>query len=210
MKVLLINGSPDQRGCTYTALREVEKELNAQNIETEIIQIGRRSVSGCICCRKCHITGKCVIDDIVNTVAEKLHAADGLVVGTPVYYGSANGSVISLLDRLFTVGGYSFAYKAAAAVVSLRRTGAIGTFNTLNDYFARSYMPIVPSQTWNVVYGQTPEEILQDAEGIQTLKILADNMAWMLRCFENGRRYGINPPKVEAHINHSVSMKNHD
>lgn len=197
MKVLLINGSPNSSGCTYTALCEAARQLEKNGIETEIFHIGKKPVSGCIGCRSCKKTGKCVFDDIVNVAAEKMRECDGLIVGSPVYYASANGSVISFLDRFFYSAGSDFIYKPAAAVCSARRAGTTATLDELNKYFAINQMPIVSSQYWNMVHGNTPEQVAQDEEGLQIMRTLANNMAWLLKCIEAGKKDGIVPVREE-------------
>lgn len=198
MKVLMLNGSPRKSGCTFTALGEVAKELHNQGIETEIVQIGTAGIHGCIGCGTCKDRHSCVFtDDIVNECVEKMRQADGLVVGSPVYYASANGSLISLLDRMFYVGGSYFAGKPAAAIASARRTGTTATVDELNKYFTISQMPVVSSTYWNVVHGNCVEDVLKDEEGLQTMRNLARNMAWLLKCIACGRENGIEMPKAE-------------
>ena len=165
MKVLLINGSPHANGCTYTALCEVEKELNKSDIETEIIHVGNKDIRGCIACGNCRKNGKCVFDDMVNEVAPKFTECDGIVVGSPVYYASANGNLISFMDRLFYSNACDKNMKVGAAVVSARRGGCSSTFDELNKYFTIAGMPVASSQYWNSVHGNTPEEVLKDEEG---------------------------------------------
>jgi len=186
MKVLLLNGSPHPNGCTYTALREVASELEAVGIETEIFQVGS-GISGCRGCSACRTLGKCVIDDAVNAVAEKMKTADGLIVGSPVHYASAGGDITSFLDRLFYSAKGVFAHKPGAAVVSARRAGTTFALDQLNKYFMISQMPVVSSQYWNMVHGNTPEQVMQDTEGIQIMHTLGKNMAWLLRCIEAGK-----------------------
>lgn len=197
MKVLFINGSPHQQGCTYTALREVADTLEANGVETDFIHLGTTAVSGCIACRQCKATGRCVFKDKVNEVLDKLSDIDGIVVGSPVYYGSASGQLTAFLDRLFFAGGTSFSGKLGAAVVSCRRGGASAAFDQLNKYFMMNCMTVVSSQYWNQVHGNTPEEVRKDEEGIQTMKILGTYMAWLLKCIELGKNYGIDKPKRE-------------
>ena len=181
MKVLLFNGSPHRAGCTYTALHEVEKQLHKHGIETEIYQVGAQPVAGCIGCGKCSDGNGCIFDDGVNTLAARLDEFDALVVGSPVYYAGPNGSLCALLDRLFYSCSDRLAYKPAAAVAVCRRGGASATFDRLNKYFTISNMPVVSSQYWNSVHGRLPGEAAQDAEGLQTMRVLARNMARMLR-----------------------------
>jgi len=197
MKVLLINGSPNPAGCTFTALSEVAKQLEINGIETEIFHIGKKPISGCISCGGCKKTGKCVFNDAVNAAAEKMQECDGIIVGSPVYYASANGSLISFLDRLFYSASSSFIYKPAAAVCSARRAGTTATLDELNKYFSINQMPVVSSQYWNMVHGNTPEQVAQDKEGLQIMRTLANNMAWLLKCIEAGKKEGIVPVKEE-------------
>ena len=200
MKVLLLNGSPNERGCTYTALCEVEKSLQRHAIETKIVHVAQKPVPGCIACGKCFETGTCVFDDQVNEVAAQLDGIDGLVVGSPVYYASASGQITAFLDRLFFSSGRKLAKKPGAAIVSCRRGGATAAFDQLNKYFTINNMPVVSSQYWNQVHGNTPEEVLQDAEGLQTMRTLGENMAWLLRCIEAGRKAGVPEPQYEKKI----------
>ena len=197
MKVMLLNGSPKANGNTRAALEECARELNKCGVETELVDIGAGSVPGCTACGACTRLGKCVIDDAVNVFRAKLAAADGLVVGTPVYYASPNGSLISFMDRLFFSGSGDFAHKPAAAVAVARRAGTVASFDVLNKYFTISEMPVVASSYWNDVFGQTPGQAGADAEGMQTMRNLARNMAWMLKCIELGRANGVNPPENE-------------
>ena len=194
MKVLLVNGSFHEKGCTYTALCEVEKALNANGIQTEIYQIGN-ATSGCRGCRACKKLGKCVIDDGVNEFVEKAANFDGFVFGSPVYYASAAGALVGFMDRAFYSGGRNFAYKPAAAVVSCRRAGASTTFDVINKYFTINNMPVVGSNYWNEIHGNTAEEAAQDEEGLQTMRVLGNNMAWLLKCIELGKIEGLEPVK---------------
>ena len=194
MKVLLVNGSFHEKGCTYTALCEVAKALNANGIQTEIYQIGN-ATSGCRGCRACKKLGKCVIDDGVNEFVEKAANFDGFVFGSPVYYASAAGALVSFMDRAFYSGGRNFAYKPAAAVVSCRRAGASTTFDVINKYFTINNMPVVGSNYWNEIHGNTAEEAAQDEEGLQTMRVLGNNMAWLLKCIELGKLEGLEPVK---------------
>ena len=194
MKVLLVNGSFHEKGCTYTALCEVAKALNANGIQTEIYQIGN-ATSGCRGCRACKKLGKCVIDDGVNEFVEKAANFDGFVFGSPVYYASAAGALVSFMDRAFYSGGRNFAYKPAAAVVSCRRAGASTTFDVINKYFTINNMPVVGSNYWNEIHGNTAEEAAQDEEGLQTMRVLGNNMAWLLKCIELGKIEGLEPVK---------------
>ncbi len=200
MKVLLVNGSPHRNGCTYTALQEVEKELNAAGVETEIFWIGTRPISGCLGCGQCLKTGRCFMDDPVNEFLEKATEADGFVFGSPVHYASISGALSSFMDRTFYGKGKIFRYKPAAGIVSCRRGGSTAAFDQLIKYFTISSMPVVSSKYWNMVHGNTPDEVRQDEEGMQVMRELGRNMAWMLKCFEAGRAAGIEPPKKEIPI----------
>ena len=200
MKVLLVNGSPHAQGCTYTALREVAAALENQGIETELFQVGTKPISGCLGCGACIKTGKCVIDDVVNEFVEKAKDADGFVFGSPVHYAGASGAITSFMDRAFYGKGAVYANKPAAAVMSCRRGGATATLDQLNKYFTISNMPIVSSQYWNMVHGNTPDEVRQDAEGMQTMRTLGINMAWLLKCIEAGKAAGIAMPEREAKV----------
>ncbi len=199
-KVLLINGSPHQRGCTYTALREVASTLEKKGIETEIYQIGTKPVAGCIACGHCSRTGRCIYDDGVNEIASRIDEYAALVVGSPVYYSGASGQICSLLDRLFYTAGNRMAGKLGAAVVSCRRGGATAAFERLNKYFEISSMHTVGSQYWNQVHGHTPEDVLKDEEGLQTMRTLAQNMAWLIKCIEEGDREGVKRPVYEKRL----------
>lgn len=199
MNVILINGSPHANGCTFTALNEVAKTLNNEGIATEIIHVGNKAVRGCIACRKCKTTGKCVFDDIVNEVAPKFKECDGIVIGSPVYFASANGTLVSFIDRLFYSMTTDKSMKVGASVVSCRRGGNTATFDELNKYFTISNMPVVSSQYWNMVHGNTPEEVSQDAEGLQTMRTLGRNMAFLIKSIRLGKEaYGL--PEKEEHI----------
>lgn len=198
MKVLLVNGGPHKEGCTYTALKEVEKELNNEGIETEIFWVGVKPISGCIACGKCSEIGKCVFDDVVNEFAEKCKDADGFVFGTPVHYASASGAITSFMDRLFySASSDIFRLKPAATIVSARRAGTTSTMDQLNKYFSINQMPIISSRYWNMVHGNNPKEVKQDEEGMQIMRILGRNMAYHLKCQEAGRKAGINMPEKE-------------
>jgi len=187
MKVLLICGSPRSKGNTYIALSEVASALEANGIETEIVSIGAKAVQGCIACYKCNELDRCVFtDNLYNTVRDKMKDADGLIVGSPVYYAGPNGSLCALLDRLFFSASELFEYKPAAAVAACRRGAASSTFDRLNKYFTISNMPVVPSQYWNSVHGLMAGEAAEDAEGLQTMRTLGKNMAWMLKNQESG------------------------
>lgn len=188
MKVLLINGSPHEKGCTYTALSEVAKVLESEGVETEIFHIGKGPVHGCVACGGCAKLGKCVFDDDpANEMMRLMGEADGIIVGSPVYYAGPNGALCALLDRVFFAGG-GFPFKPAAAVVSARRGGTTAAFERLNKYFTMNRMPIVSSQYWNSVHGSAPEDVRQDAEGLQTMRTLGYNMAWMLKSIAEGKQ----------------------
>lgn len=198
MKVILINGSPKAAGCTYTALKEAEKTLNSNGIETEIFQVGRNPVSGCLGCGGCLKTGKCVIDnDPVNEFLQKASQADGFIFGSPVHFASASGALTSFMDRAFYGRTKLFQGKPAAAVLSCRRGGASAAFDQINKYFTISCMPVVSSQYWNQVHGNTPEEVVKDLEGMQTMRTLANNMSWLLKCIDAGAKSGITYPVNE-------------
>ena len=202
MKVLLINGSPKPKGCTYTALCEIAKELENENIETEIFHIGNNPIRGCISCGGCSKTdtGKCAFDDdTVNIALEKAKDADAFIFGSPVHYAGASGQMTSFLDRFFYAGD-GFNYKPGAAIVSCRRGGATAAFEQLNKYFTISNMPIVSSQYWNMVHGNTPEEVKQDLEGMQTMRTLGKNMAWLLKSIQAGINAGVTLPKKEKRV----------
>ena len=198
MKVLLVNGSPRAAGCTNTALEEVAKTLGEAGIETEIFWLGAKPVQDCVACGKCRELKKCVFDDVVNTLIEKAKTADGFVFGSPVYYAHPSGRVQSALDRAFYAGKYAFAGKPGAAVVSARRGGTAASFDVINKYFGISSMPVVSSTYWNMVYGNTPDEVRRDEEGMQTMRNLGRNMAYLLRCIEAGKAAGIEAPAQEG------------
>ena len=189
MKALLINGSPHAKGCTYTAPSELKHTLEAEGIETELIHVGNQDVRGCIACGQCRKLGKCVFDDVVNEVASKLAEADAFVIGAPVYYSSPAGGAISFMDRLFfSTFNVDKTMKVGAAVVTCRRGGNTASFDVLNKYFSISGMPIASSQYWNMVYGGSAEEVLKDAEGLQTMRTLGRNMAFMIKSIQLGKQ----------------------
>lgn len=198
MKVVLINGSPNEKGCTYTALKEVADELQRQGVEAEIVHIGKAPVRGCLGCGGCRKTGRCVFDDAVNTLAETLIQADGLVFGSPVFYAGISGQLKCFMDRLFYSRGAQLSGKPAAAVVSARRGGCVSAFDDINRFFTINRMPVVSSQYWNQVHGNTPDEVRKDEEGLQILRTLARNMAWLLKNLEAGREAGVPEPEREA------------
>jgi multimeric flavodoxin WrbA len=194
MKVLLINGSPKSEGCTYTALMEVASALKANDIETELFHIGGEAQRGCLGCVKCRELGKCVFgDDMCNELVSKIIAADGIVIGSPVYFSGPNGALCALLDRVFFCSAGEFKHKPAACVVSCRRGGASAAFDRLNKYFTIAQMPVVSSQYWNSVHGFTPDDVRRDLEGLQVMRTLGNNMAWLLKNIESGSP----PPESE-------------
>lgn len=197
MKVLIINGSPRKEGNTAVALDEVRKTLVAEGIETETVHVGHKDIHGCIACGKCKETGKCVFSDIVNEVAPKFAEADGLVIGSPVYYASPAGTMLSFLDRLFYSTPFDKTMKVGAAVAVCRRGGAGTTFDVLNKYFTICGMPVASSQYWNSVHGRLPGEAAQDVEGLQTMRTLGRNMAFLVKSIALGKQqYGL-PEKEE-------------
>jgi multimeric flavodoxin WrbA len=201
MKVLLINGSPHKHGCTYTALAEIVKELDKEQIESEIYPIGTDPIRGCIGCGRCRQTRRCsYTQDIVNTVLEKAEASDGFFFGSPVHYASAGGAMTALMDRLFFADSQAFAYKPGASVVSARRGGTTAAYDQLNKYIGISKMIMVPSQYWNMVHGNTPEEVAQDREGLQIMRTLGKNMAWLLKLLASGAQNGVPLPVEEEHV----------
>lgn len=199
MKVLMLNGSSRANGCTFTALSEAAAVLEKEGIACEIVQLGTEPIRDCTGCGACaKLGGKCTFDDdIVNEVIEKAKEADGFIFGTPVYYAHPSGRILSLLDRAFFAGGGAFAHKPAAAVASARRAGTTASVDVLNKYFTINQMPVVASTYWNMVHGQKAEEVRQDLEGLQTMRNLAKNMAWLLKCIEAGKEKGIVPPMAE-------------
>lgn len=198
MKVLLVNGSPHEAGCTYTALSEVGEALRAEGVDTEMIWLGNKPVEDCIACGKCRELGKCVFDDVVNELIGRAKEADGFVFGSPVYYAHPSGRVLSALDRAFYAGKAAFAGKPGAGVVSARRGGTAASYDVLNKYFGISSMPVVSSTYWNMVYGNTPNEVRRDAEGMQTMRNLGRNMAYLIKCIAAGRAAGIEAPVQET------------
>lgn len=204
MKVLLINGSPRTEGNTYVALCEMEKVFKEEGIETEILHVGNQSIRGCIACGSCAKNGKCVFDDIVNEAAPKFEECDGIVVGSPVYYASANATLIAFLDRLFYSAGFDKTMKVGVSVVAARRGGLSATFDELNKYFTISGMPVASSQYWNSIHGRTAGEAKEDKEGLQTMRVLARNMTFLMKSIELGReKYGL-PQKEEKVSTHFI------
>ena len=200
MKVLLLNGSPNVNGCTARALKEVEVTLNNEGIETENICIGNKNIRGCIACGNCMKNGKCIFEDSVNEIAPKFEEADGIVVGTPVYYAHSNGTIISFLDRLFYSAKVDKRMKVGAAVISSRRAGSTSALDEINKYFTISQMPIVSSTYWNEVHGKTAEDVEKDLEGLQTMRNLGKNMAFMIKSINLGKEtYGIHETEKREH-----------
>lgn len=204
MKVLLVNGSPNKAGCTYTALSVVAKTLNEEGVDTEIFHIGKKPIAGCLGCRKCMELGRCVFNDAVNECLEKISGFDGFIFGSPVYFASSNGAMSAFMDRLFIsemcTGKNAFYMKPAAYVVSARRAGTTATFDQMNKYFTMSQMPVVSSQYWNMVHGYTPDDVMKDLEGLQIMRTLGRNMAYLLKCLEAGSKAGVALPKREEQI----------
>ena len=201
MKALLVNGSPHKEGCTYTALAEVGNALNQSGIDTDVFWIGSKPLSGCIACKSCIQKNRCVFDDAVNDFLELAGDYDGFIFGTPVHWAGASGAITSFLDRVFYAdlngGGNRFLLKPAAVVMSARRAGTTATWDQVNKYFGLMQMPIITSRYWNMVHGAKPEDVKQDAEGLQTLRVLGRNMAWFLKCKEAGEKAGIQLPEQE-------------
>lgn len=199
MKVLLINGSPHAKGSTYTALHEMEKVFEENGIEVEMLHIGNQAIRGCVACGSCYKTGKCVFDDAVNEAAEKFETCDGIVVGSPVYYASANATLVAFLDRLFYSSHFDKTMKVGAAVASARRGGLTATFDELNKYFAISGMPVASGQYWNGIHGNNAEQAMQDEEGMQMMRALARNMTFLMKSIELGKeKYGL--PEKEPRV----------
>ena len=204
MKVILVNGSPHEKGCTYTALAEVASALEQEGIETDIFWIGTKAIAGCIACHGCAKTGRCVFHDKVNEFLELASAYDGYIFGSPVHWAAAGGAITSFMDRVFYTavcsGPKTFYLKPAAAVVSARRAGTTAAFEQLNKYFMLMQMPVVASQYWNMVHGVNAEEVKQDLEGLQTMRTLGRNMAFLLRCKEAGLQAGVALPQQETPV----------
>lgn len=197
MKVMLVNGSSRKNGCTGAALAEVARALHEEGIETETIWVGNAPLPDCIACGSCRKTGKCVFDDIANELAEKAESCDGFVFGSPVYYAHPSARLLAVLDRAFYSGGRHFAYKPGAAVLSARRAGTTASFDVINKYFTICSMPVVSSTYWNHVYGNQPEQVQQDKEGLMTMYNIGKNMAWLLRCIALGLENGLPHPENE-------------
>lgn len=201
MKVLLVNGSPNLKGCTYTALQEIAEVLHGEGIETEIFQLGKEPIRGCVGCNGCRkLGGECVYKDLVNTFLDKAKESDGFVFGSPVYYAAASGQITSFLDRVFYAGSSALEYKPGASIVSCRRAGSTATLDQLNKYFTINSMPIVSSHYWNMVHGNTPEEVKEDLEGMQIMRAIGHNMAWLLKVIELGKASGVTRPLPEQRI----------
>ena len=205
MKVLLLNGSPNEKGCTYTALNEMAKVLNNENIDTEIFYIGTEAIAPCRGCRACAKLEKCIINDKVNELLDKIYEYDAFVIGSPVHYASASGVISPFLDRLFYAGSRKiaknpFKHKPGVAIASCRRAGSTATLDQLNKYFLINQMPLISGRYWNMVHGNTPEEVVQDLEGMQNVRIVARNLAWHLKCKELALKNGIEPPETEEVI----------
>lgn len=201
MRVLLFNGSPRANGCTFTALSEIASVLNGQGIETEILQTGNKPVRDCIGCGGCAKTGKCAFsDDPINEWLEKAKFADGFVFGTPVYYAHPSGRILSVMDRMFYAGGQNFTHKPAAVIASARRAGTTASLDAMAKYLGITEMPVVSSTYWNMVHGNSPEEVRKDLEGMQTMRNIAKNMAWLLKCIEAGKREGIEMPSTQKTV----------
>ena len=199
MKVVLLNGSPHEKGTTFAALTEVANSLNANGIDTEIINVGNHEVSGCTVCCYCVKNNKCVKNDIVNEIIEKIQQADGVVVGSPVYFASLNGTLKCVLDRVF-FAKESFANKPAAAVAVARRAGTTATLDIINKYFMINNMPVISSCYWNMVFGSDGEQAKEDKEGMQTMRTLGENMAWIIKCIDAGKNAGVKLPNLEEKI----------
>jgi multimeric flavodoxin WrbA len=199
MKVLLINGSPNANGNTAMALHEMEKVFSEQGIETEWIHVGNMAIRGCMACQTCYKNAKCAIDDVVNEVATKFEACDGMVVGSPVYYAGANGTLTAFLDRLFYSTRFDKRMKVGAAVVAARRGGLSSTFDQLNKYFTISGMPVASGQYWNSIHGAKPGQAAEDAEGLQSMRTLANNMSFLIKSIDLGKQqFGL--PEREKHV----------
>ena len=200
MKVLFINGSPHQHGCTDTAMQEVCKQLDKHNIEHEIIWLGTKSMQGCIACNTCSSKGECVFDDLVNEVNKRADEFDALVVGGPVFYGGICAQLTAFLDRLFYSGSKKWQKKPGASIVSCRRAGNTAAYERLNMYFGINNMPIVTSRYWNLIHGSNREQALQDEEGLLTMRTLGENMAWLLKSIECGKANGVKEPEYEPPV----------
>ncbi|MBE7711819.1 MAG: flavodoxin family protein [Cyanobacteria bacterium SIG31] len=201
LKVLLFNGSPHKEGCTYTALKEIATTLEHEGIVSEIFHVGDDAIASCKACGACTKLGKCVIDDKVNEFVKLAEDFDGFIIGSPVHYASSSGATVAFLDRAFYSASRSgkkiFPHKPGAAIASARRAGTTATLDQLNKYFTINQMILVSGRYWNMVHGRTPEDVVQDVEGMQNMRFLARNMAWTLKCIQAGKNVGINPPIQE-------------
>lgn len=199
MKIILVNGSPNLKGCTYTGLEEIQFALLEEGIDSEIFQLGKKPLSGCVACGSCKTTKHCGLksDEVVNDFLKKAASADGFIFGAPVHYAGINGSMKSFLDRVFFAGSGGFRGKPGAAIVSARRGGTTAAFDDLNKFFTISEMPIVSSQYWNMIHGNTPEQVKEDHEGLQTMRTLGKNMGWLLKSIDAGKKAGIELPEKE-------------
>ena len=195
MKVMLVNGSSRENGCTAAALKETARALSEAGIETEFFFIGNVPMSDCLACGQCRKIGKCIINDCVNEFVDKARECDGFIFGSPVYYAHPSGRLLTFMDRVFYSNGSVFRQKPAACVVSARRSGTTASMDVINKYFTISSMPVVASNYWNAVHGNTPEEVSQDKEGLMTVYNIGKNMAWLLQCIEAGKEKGVNPPE---------------
>ena len=199
MKVLILNGSPKTNGNTMTAISEMVKVFDSEGVESEVIHVGNKDIRGCVSCNSCASKGKCIFDDVVNEIAPKLEACDGLVLASPVYYASANATLIACLDRLFYSSSFDKTMKVGASIVVARRGGCSATFDELNKYFTISGMPVASSQYWNSVHGRTPGEAAKDLEGLQTMRVLAKNMTFLMKSIALGKeKFGL--PDKEEHL----------
>ena len=205
MKVLLFNGSPHNQGCTFTALKEIANTLKEEGIESEIFHVGNEAIKSCMACRACANLGKCVVNDRVNEFVELMEKCDGLIIGSPVHYASSSGATVAFLDRAFFSASMSgrrdiFEHKPGSSIASARRAGTTATLDQLNKYFTISQMPIISGRYWNMVHGSNPDEVRQDLEGMQNMRILARNMAWHLKCQQAAKEAGVEMPKNEETI----------
>lgn len=207
MKVLILDGSPRRNGCTARALEEIEKTLHEEGIETETVLVGNKDIRGCIACRSCASTGKCVFDDIVNEIAPKFESADGIIIGTPVYYAGSNGTILSLLDRLFFSTHFDKSMKVGACVISSRRAGSTSAYDEVNKYFGICSMPIATSTYWNEVHGSKAEDVEKDKEGLQTMRNLGRNMAFLMKSIQLGKeKYGLPKNEKDTFTNFSDGL----
>ena len=200
MKVLLVNGGPHKKGSTNRALEEIAAQLEKEGIDSEIVWLGNKPISGCIACGTCRTKGSCAFDDVVNEFAAKAEQADGFIFGSPVHYAAASGAITSFMDRLFYSAGSKLAFKPAACICAARRGGTTATFDQLNKYFTINQMPIVASTYWNMVHGTNAEDVEQDLEGLRTMRTLAKNMAWILKSIEAGKAAGVEMPQPEEPV----------